>query len=106
MWLADGRWRQWESYSCVNVDSVHNDGERHIPYLMLWPDALPSKMRAWAAGAMPDGMIQEQLACGCEGRRCRTLGGRASGRVPRGSGRVGAAAWTASLRGSTRRAAA
>mmetsp|Transcript_14855 Transcript_14855/g.47769 ORF Transcript_14855/g.47769 Transcript_14855/m.47769 type:complete len:478 (+) Transcript_14855:1433-2866(+) len=73
MWLADGRWRQWESYSCVNVDSVHNDGERHIPYLMLWPDALPSKMRAWAAGAMPDGMIQEQLACGCEGRRCRTL---------------------------------
>ena len=30
MWLRDGRWRQWESFSCVNVDSVHNDGERHL----------------------------------------------------------------------------
>ena len=52
MWLADGRWRQWESFSCVNVDSVHNDGERHIPYLMLLgPEGTKSKMRAWAAGA-------------------------------------------------------
>lgn len=33
MWFADGRWRQWEAYDCVNVDSVHNDGERHIPYI-------------------------------------------------------------------------
>ena len=65
MWTADGRWRQWESFSCVNVDSVHNDGERHVPYLMLWPEGLPSKMRAWARGALADGMIQEQLACGC-----------------------------------------
>jgi len=65
MWLADGRWRQWESFSCVNVDSVHNDGERHIPYLMLWPEGVPSKMRGWAAGQTDDGMIQEQLACGC-----------------------------------------
>ena len=47
------------------VLKVHNDGERHVPYLMLWPDGLPSKMRAWASGQLPDGMIQEQLACGC-----------------------------------------
>mmetsp|Transcript_31906 Transcript_31906/g.67137 ORF Transcript_31906/g.67137 Transcript_31906/m.67137 type:complete len:982 (+) Transcript_31906:283-3228(+) len=65
MWLADGRWRQWESFSCVNVDSVHNDGERHVPYLMLWPASLPSKMRAWGDGAISNGMVQEQLACGC-----------------------------------------
>lgn len=65
MWLRDGRWRQWESFSCVNVDSVHNDGERHIPYIMLWPEGTESKMRAWAAGQGKDGMIQEQLACGC-----------------------------------------
>jgi non-lysosomal glucosylceramidase len=64
-WLADGRFRQWESFSCVNVDSVHNDGERHLPYLLLWPQILPSKMEAWAAGQQADGMIQEQLACGC-----------------------------------------
>ena len=66
MWLGDGRWRQWESFSCVNVDSVHNDGERHLAYLnLLGPEGTVSKMRAWAAGALPDGMIQEQLACGC-----------------------------------------
>ena len=64
-WLSDGRFRQWESFSCVNVDSVHNDGERHLPYLLLWPEILPSKMHAWAAGALADGMVQEQLACGC-----------------------------------------
>ena len=66
-WLPDGRFRQWESFSCVNVDSVHNDGERHLPYLLLWPGILPSKLRGWAQGALPDGMIQEQLACGCMG---------------------------------------
>jgi non-lysosomal glucosylceramidase len=42
MWLSrrDDKevpmWRQWESYSCVNVDSVHNDGERHLAYLMTF----------------------------------------------------------------------
>jgi uncharacterized protein (DUF608 family) len=66
MWLRDGRWRQWESFACVNVDSVHNDGERHVPYMMLWPESVPSKMRAWASGQTDDGMIQEQLACGCD----------------------------------------
>jgi non-lysosomal glucosylceramidase len=25
-WEEDGKWRQWEAYDCVNVDSVHNDG--------------------------------------------------------------------------------
>ena len=66
MWLGDSRWRQWESFSCVNVDSVHNDGERHIPYLfLLGSNGTVSKMRAWAKGALADGMIQEQLACGC-----------------------------------------
>ena len=64
--LGDGRWRQWEAYDCVNIDSVHNDGERHIPYLMFWPETVVSKMKAWAAGALADGMIQEQLGCGCE----------------------------------------
>ena len=51
----------------MNIDSVHNDGERHIPYIMLWPTSTLSKMRAWAAGQLDDGMIQEQLGCGCTG---------------------------------------
>ena len=58
MWLSERddnnvpKWRQWESYSCVNVDSVHNDGERHLAYIMTFGiDGTKSKMRAWAKGA-------------------------------------------------------
>ncbi|XP_064405275.1 uncharacterized protein LOC135350425 [Halichondria panicea] len=65
-WLKDGRWRQWEAHDCVNLDSVHNDGERHIPYLMIFPDSTISKMRAWASFQLDNGMIQEQLRCGCQ----------------------------------------
>ena len=32
---------------------------------MIWPESIPSKLRAWAAGQGADGMIAEQLACGC-----------------------------------------
>lgn len=44
---------------------MHNDGERHIPYIMFFPDITMSKMLAWGEGIEPDGMIQEQLGCGC-----------------------------------------
>lgn len=64
-WTKDGRWRQWEAYDCVNVDSVHNDGERHIPYLMFFPNSTRNKMRAWGKVPAKNGMIQEQLMCGC-----------------------------------------
>ena len=33
--------------------------------MVLGGNGTVSKMRAWAAGALPNGMIQEQLACGC-----------------------------------------
>ncbi len=48
------------------ADSVHNDGERHIPYLMIFPDSTINKMRAWASFQLDNGMIQEQLRCGCQ----------------------------------------
>eukprot|EP01059_Diplonema_ambulator_P001585 TRINITY_DN11354_c0_g1_i1.p1 TRINITY_DN11354_c0_g1~~TRINITY_DN11354_c0_g1_i1.p1 ORF type:complete len:975 (+),score=272.70 TRINITY_DN11354_c0_g1_i1:44-2968(+) len=67
MWFQDGRWRQWEAYDCVNVDSVHNDGERHIPYIMLFPESTKSKIEAWGRAQNSNGMINEQLACGCMG---------------------------------------
>eukprot|EP01064_Diplonema_japonicum_P033222 TRINITY_DN64_c1_g1_i1.p1 TRINITY_DN64_c1_g1~~TRINITY_DN64_c1_g1_i1.p1 ORF type:complete len:987 (+),score=326.97 TRINITY_DN64_c1_g1_i1:66-3026(+) len=67
MWYKDGRWRQWEAYDCVNMDSVHNDGERHIPYIMLFPESTKSKVEAWGRAQASNGMIHEQLACGCQG---------------------------------------
>merc|ERR1712070_366515 len=67
-WLqSDGKWRQWEAYDCVNVDSIHNDGERHIPYIMFMPETTRNKMRAWGATQQANGMLPEQLACGCMG---------------------------------------
>ena len=63
----DGKWRQWEAYDCVNVDSVHNDGERHIPYMTIFPDSTRNKLLAWGKVQLGNGMIPEQLACGCTG---------------------------------------
>ena len=34
---SPGFWRQWEAFDCPDLDSIHNDGERHIPYIMFWP---------------------------------------------------------------------
>lgn len=69
----NGNWRQWEAYDCVNVDSIHNDGERHIPYIMFMPETTRSKMYAWAETQQSDGMVPEQLACGCTGPIGRDL---------------------------------
>ena len=41
------RSRQWESFSCVNVDSVHNDYQRHLLYLWAFPQAETQKLEAW-----------------------------------------------------------
>ena len=67
-WEEDGKWRQWEAYDCVNVDSVHNDGERHIPYISIFPDSTRNKLLAWGKTQLSNGMIPEQLACGCTSR--------------------------------------
>jgi hypothetical protein len=48
---------------------VHNDGERHIPYITFWPNATRDKLRAWGkTQSQTTGMIPEQLMCGCTGR--------------------------------------
>ncbi|CAH1781975.1 unnamed protein product [Owenia fusiformis] len=67
MWFDDGRWRQWEANDCTNIDSVHNDGERHIPYIMFFPKSTKNKMYAWAHSQLANGMIPEQLRCNPSG---------------------------------------
>jgi uncharacterized protein (DUF608 family) len=79
-WEENGNWRQWEAYDCVNVDSVHNDGERHIPYITIFPESTKNKLRAWGNVQGGNGMIPEQLSCGCMGR--------IDGGLDRGCGRV------------------
>ena len=42
----DGRWRQWEAYDCVDLDSVHNDYQRHIPYAVFYPSLVMNTMES------------------------------------------------------------
>ena len=71
MWAADGTWRQWEAYDCVDVDSIHNDYQRHLPYILYFPDTEKNKLRQHAANQITDGpdsgKLNEYLAPGCIG---------------------------------------
>ena len=84
---SEGEWRQFESFACNNVDSIHNDFQRSRFYLWFFPASVKSKLRGWAKAQCgvgkstlvtnataaanggcteaDDGMLQEQLACGC-----------------------------------------
>ena len=66
LYLHDGRWRQYESLDCIDVDSVHNDFQREIPYVLFYPDLVENVMRAWAKYQSEDGHIVETLAAGCQ----------------------------------------
>ena len=73
---ADGRWRQWEAYDCVDVDSVHNDYQRQMPYALFFPDLVKNVMTTgWAKLQQADGMITESLSGGCMGATGRLDGG-------------------------------
>ena len=58
---AAGFWRQWEAFDCPDIDSIHNDGERHIPYIMFWPNTTRNKLAAWAGNQAANGMLAEQI---------------------------------------------
>jgi non-lysosomal glucosylceramidase len=63
MWFADGRMREYEAWSCDDVDSVHNDYQRHLPYLWVFPEFEEQKLRAWGGWAQAsDGHVNECLA--------------------------------------------
>jgi non-lysosomal glucosylceramidase len=65
MWLEDGRWRQWESFSCAGLDPVHIDSYRILPYAFFFPDFEKQLMAVHARYQQKDGFIHEQLSQGC-----------------------------------------
>ena len=58
---SKGFWRQWEAFDCPDLDSIHNDGERHLPYIMFWPNSTRNKLAAWAGNQQANGMLAEQI---------------------------------------------
>ena len=59
--LRDGRMREYEANDCPDIDSVHNDYQRHLPYSYAAPAFELSKFDEYAAGQLPDGHIPEYL---------------------------------------------
>ena len=55
IYTRDGRMREYEANDCPDMDSIHNDYQRHLPYRWMFPEFEVSKMRKWASG---------QQACG------------------------------------------
>ena len=45
------------------MDSVHNDGERHIPYIMFLPDSVRNKLDGWAKGQIPKNFANAGTYC-------------------------------------------
>ena len=45
----------------MDLDSIHNDYQRHLPYLWLMPQYEAQKLRKWGSGQAPEGYIQEFL---------------------------------------------
>lgn len=61
IWSRDGRMREYEANDCMDLDSIHNDYQRHLPYLWLMPQYEAQKLRKWGSGQAPEGYIQEFL---------------------------------------------
>jgi non-lysosomal glucosylceramidase len=57
----DGRMREFEAFDCMDLDSIHNDYQRHLPYLWLFPQFEVQKLRKWATGQDATGFIPEFL---------------------------------------------
>lgn len=61
IWVRDGRWRQWESFSCPTIDPVHIHFYRVLPYAWFFPSLRRSQIRCFATAQTEDGYIQEKM---------------------------------------------
>ena len=70
---------RYEAWSCDDVDSVHNDYQRHLLYLWAYPEFELNKMKAWSTFAQDrkDGHVWESL--GYTGKPMDVGGGRYMG---------------------------
>ncbi|EDO38473.1 predicted protein [Nematostella vectensis] len=66
-WTEDGRFRQWEAFDCNDVDAIHNDVHRILPYMLFYPETVRHLLNSWAANQYSNGRMQEALTEGCLG---------------------------------------
>jgi non-lysosomal glucosylceramidase len=77
LWTQDGRWRQWESFSCSALDPVHIHWYRALPYAFFFPSLERSELRGYARGQEAGGFIHEDL--GGAASKLDSPGGRSMG---------------------------
>jgi uncharacterized protein (DUF608 family) len=65
VWFGDGRFRQYESFSCAGLNPGHIDFYRILPYAFFFPGLDRNLLLAHAESQQPDGFIPEQLTTGC-----------------------------------------
>ena len=53
MWLSDGRWRQFESYSCPQIENPHIHAPRVLAYLHLLPRLERSEVMLFLDAQVP-----------------------------------------------------
>ena len=61
MWVRDGRWRQWESFSCPNSDPIHIQFYRVLPYAWFFSTLKRNQIRCFASAQTEDGYMQEKM---------------------------------------------
>jgi non-lysosomal glucosylceramidase len=64
MRFRDGRWRQWESFSCADVDPGHIDLYDALPYMFFYPELRKQILLRFASVQHSDGFIPEELMTG------------------------------------------
>ncbi|MCS7192392.1 MAG: GH116 family glycosyl-hydrolase [Armatimonadetes bacterium] len=61
MWFADGRFRQWESFSCPAVEPIHIHFYRSLPYAFFFPTLQKNILKGFAKTQSESGYIEENL---------------------------------------------
>ena len=67
IFLQDGRWRQFESKSCAQMEPPHIHFYRALAYIFLMPSLERQTVALYASTQLPDGTISENFGGDCSG---------------------------------------
>lgn len=67
LYTRDGRWRQFESHSCAQMEPPHIHSYRALGYILLLPSLESGALSLYSSALAADGGVQEAFGCRCEG---------------------------------------
>lgn len=78
LWTEDGRFRQYESFSCWDIEAIHIHFARALPYELFFPELKENLFELFAKLQREDGYIHEQYP-DRSGKHFDQAGGRNNG---------------------------